>query len=127
MDGLGGVLSSRALRAGDAVAVAELMAECERADLGEVMIEVDDIVSDWRRPSFELAADTVGVFDGARLLAYGEVYRGRRAEVYVRPEARGRGARAVRAGRDAGAADVRALRPGARHRRRLAWTRWGSS
>jgi GNAT superfamily N-acetyltransferase len=91
MEGLADGLARRALRAGDAADVTELMAECEALDLGDVMIELDDIVSDWQRPSFELAADTVGVYDGTRLLAYGEVYKGRRAEVYVRPEARRRG------------------------------------
>lgn len=91
MEGLADGLASRALRLDDAAGVTELMGECEALDLGEAMIELDDIVSDWQRPSFDVAADTVGVFDGTRLLAYGEVYKGRRAEVYVRPEARGRG------------------------------------
>lgn len=88
-------LSARPLCTGDAAAVTELMAECEAVDLGEVMIELADIVGDWQRPSFDLAADTVGVYAHAhqegRLLGYAEVYRARRAEVYVRPDARGRG------------------------------------
>lgn len=91
MDGLAGELTTRALRVDDAAAVAELMAECEATDLGEVLIEVEDIVADWQRPSFDVAADTVGVFEGTRLVAYGDVYRGRRAEVFVRPAARGHG------------------------------------
>jgi mycothiol synthase len=84
-------LSVRPLCIDDAAEVTELMAECEAVDLGEVMIELADIVGDWQRPSFDLAADTVGVYEEGRLLGYAEVYRARRAEVYVRPAARDRG------------------------------------
>jgi len=84
--------TARPLTADDAQAVTDLMAACELHDIGEVQIELEDIVGDWQRPSFDLATQSVGVLDErGRLVAYGEVYQARRAEVYVRPEARGRG------------------------------------
>jgi mycothiol synthase len=84
--------TARPLTADDARAVTDLMAACELHDIGEVQIELEDIVGDWQRPSFDLATQSVGVLDErGRLVAYGEVYQARRAEVYVLPEARGRG------------------------------------
>ncbi|BCJ26392.1 hypothetical protein Asera_05000 [Actinocatenispora sera] len=84
-------LVTRPLTAADAAAVTALMADCERVDLGEAVIEEADIVGDWQRPSFDLTADTLAVLDGDRLVGYAEVYQGRRAEVYVHPDHRGRG------------------------------------
>jgi len=82
----------RPLTPDDAPAVTALMAACELRDIGEVQIELEDIVGDWQRPSFDLATQSLGVLDGhGRLVAYGEVYQARRAEVYVLPEQRGRG------------------------------------
>jgi mycothiol synthase len=84
--------TSRPLRPEDAQPVTDLMAECELHDLGEVQIELDDIVGDWQRPSFDLATESVGVHDEAgRLVAYADVYQARRAEVFVVPGHRGRG------------------------------------
>ncbi len=84
-------LASRPLVIGDAAAVADLIARCEQHDLGEVVVEYADIVSDWQRPSFDLATESIGVFHGDAIVAAAEVYRGRRAEVHVAPEARGAG------------------------------------
>lgn len=84
-------LTTRPLTASDAGAVTELMAACERHDMGEVLIELEDIVADWQRPSVNLATDTLGVFADGRLVAYADVYHARRAEVFVRPDFRGRG------------------------------------
>jgi mycothiol synthase len=84
--------TARPLTTDDAQAVTDLMAACELHDIGEVQIELEDIVGDWQRPSFDLATQSVGVLDaGGRLVAYGEVYQARRAEVYVLPAVRGRG------------------------------------
>lgn len=84
-------LTSRPLSPEDAPAVTALTADCERADLGSVYVELADIVADWQRPSFDVGRDTVAVHDGTRLVAYAEVYKGRRAEAYVHPAHRGRG------------------------------------
>jgi GNAT superfamily N-acetyltransferase len=84
-------LSTRPLTRTDAFAVTALMARCEQQDVGEVLIEEADIVGDWQRPAFDLASQSVGVLDGARLVAYAEVYKGRWADAAVDPAYRGRG------------------------------------
>lgn len=84
-------LTCRPARADDAGAVLELVNACERHDLGEALLEADDIAGDWQRPSFDLTTDSICLFDGPRLVGYGEVYRARRAEGFVHPDARGRG------------------------------------
>jgi mycothiol synthase len=88
--GLAGV-SWRPLRPDDAAAVAALIAACERHDVGEELIEEADIVGDWQRPAFDLPTQSVGVFDGERLVAYAEVYKARWGDTAVHPAYRGRG------------------------------------
>jgi ribosomal protein S18 acetylase RimI-like enzyme len=75
----------------DVEAVTRLVADCELADEGKVEIDREDILVDWARPEFDLATDSVGVFEHGRLIAEAEVFKARRAEVNVHPEARGRG------------------------------------
>ena len=84
-------LTSRALRRGDEKAVTALIAAEQVHDLGEVVIEEADIVSDWQRPSFEVEDSTVGVFAGERLVAYAELSGGDRGDAAVDPDFRGRG------------------------------------
>jgi mycothiol synthase len=84
-------LTERPLADGDATAVFEVMAAQERHDLGEVVIEEADIVGDWQRPSFDVGASTVGVFDGDVLVGYGEVSGADRGDAAVHPDHRGRG------------------------------------
>jgi len=84
-------LSTRPLAREDARAVYEVMAAQEAVDLDEVMIEEADIVSDWSRSSFDIAGSTLGVFDGERLVAYGEVGPSGRCDAAVDPAYRGRG------------------------------------
>jgi mycothiol synthase len=62
-----------------------------QADIGIVEIEEADIVSDWARPSFDVGASTVGVFEGDRLVAYAEVSAPDRGDAAVDPGQRGRG------------------------------------
>ena len=82
----------RPLTPADAQAVTDLTAACELHDTGEVQIELDDILGDWRRPSYDLATESIGVYDERdRLVAYADVYQARRAEAYVLPGLRGRG------------------------------------
>ncbi len=76
--------SSRPLRPEDAQAVTDVTALCESHDLGEVLVELEDVVGQWQRPSFDLGTDSIGVLEDG-LVAYGEVYKGHRAEVYVLP------------------------------------------
>ncbi|MGA8978237.1 MAG: GNAT family N-acetyltransferase, partial [Pedococcus sp.] len=84
-------LLSRPLEPSDARAVFELFAASELADTGEVAVELEDIEGDWQRPSFDLAQESIGVFDGSRLVAAADIYKTRRAEATVHPDHRGRG------------------------------------
>lgn len=84
-------LVARPLGLSDARAVAELMAAQEQHDLGEVVIEEADIVSDWQQPSFDVAASTIGVFRADRLVAYAEHSGGDRGDAAVHPDFRGQG------------------------------------
>ncbi|WP_246142751.1 GNAT family N-acetyltransferase [Nocardioides rubriscoriae] len=84
-------LSTRPLDPSDATAVFETIAAQERHDLGTVEIEEADIVGDWQRPSFDVAASTVGVFDGDLMVGYAEFSGPDRGDAAVRPEHRGRG------------------------------------
>ncbi len=91
MHGLPAGLIIRPLLMSDARAATELVAACELHDDGQVEIDESDILTDWRTPSLDLAAHTVGVRAGENLVAYGHVFKFRRAEVYVHPGHRGRG------------------------------------
>lgn len=84
-------LTSRPLTLADATAVFEVMAAQESHDLGAVHIEEADIVGDWQRPSFDVSASTIGVYDGDRLVGYAEVGGGDRGDAAVDPAYRGRG------------------------------------
>jgi GNAT superfamily N-acetyltransferase len=84
-------LTTRPLEKSDAHAVFVLMAAQEQEDIGEVAIEESDIVSDWARPSHDLGARSVGVFDGETLVAYAELMGADRADTSVLPSHRGRG------------------------------------
>ena len=85
-------LTSRPLTTGDLDAVYAVYAADEVEDSGQLAIEPEDIAGDWARPSFDLAADSIGVLAGDRVVAAAEVTRsGSRAEGAVLPEVRGRG------------------------------------
>lgn len=84
-------LTTRPLQKSDAHAVFVLMAAQEREDVGEVAIEEADIVSDWAKPSHDLAARSIGVWDGGTLVAYAELMGVDRADTSVLPSHRGRG------------------------------------
>jgi len=84
-------LTSRALAMEDAEAVYLLAAAQENADLGKIEIELADIVSDWSRPSWDVATHTIGVFDGSRMVGYGELTGADRGDAAVHPDYRRRG------------------------------------
>lgn len=84
-------LTTRPLEKADAHAVFVLMAAQEQEDVGEVAIEEADIVSDWARPSHDLGARSIGVWDGDTLVAYAELMGADRADTAVLPSHRGRG------------------------------------
>ena len=84
-------LTTRPLQKSDAHDVFVLMAAQELEDIGEVAIEESDIVSDWSRPSHDVGARSVGVWDGATLVAYAELMGADRCDTSVLPSHRGRG------------------------------------
>src|SRR4051794_20316477 len=91
-------LTSRVLTHDDAQAVYEVMAAQEQVDVGKVEIEPADIVSDWSRPSWDIATSTIGVLDGARLVAYAELSGQDRGACGVHPDYRRRGVGTALAG-----------------------------
>jgi len=84
-------LTTRPLVPADAEAVRDLIAASELHDLGQVKIDLEDIVGDWQRPSFTIAEHSIGVEADGALVAYAEVYAGRFADAHVPPPHRGRG------------------------------------
>ena len=84
-------LTTRPLRQDDASSVCALVREAEEHDIGEPMTDLEDILSDWQRPSFDLGTQSIGVFQRHEMVACAEVFGGRRADAYVRPGHRGRG------------------------------------
>jgi mycothiol synthase len=86
-------LTHRAMTVTDADidAVTRLVADSEMFDDGSIEIDREDIQTDWARPAFDLETESVGVFEGNRLVAEAEVFKGKRAEVNVHPDVRGRG------------------------------------
>ena len=85
------VLPPEAAEPEDAAAVFELYAACEAVVQAQPDIQLEDIVGDWRRPSFDLEADAVVVLEGNRIVAEAELFMGRRGEAAVHPDERGRG------------------------------------
>ena len=84
-------LTTRPLTREDSRSVFELIAAQELEDTGRVDIEEADLISDWNRPSHDLAARSIAVLDGERIVAYGELVGADRADAAVHPEFRGRG------------------------------------
>lgn len=90
VEGLSAGLRTRAATPDDIDAVTELVAVCERHDLGEAEVVPEDIAAEWRKPGFDPATDTLAVLDGEHIVAGAEVWR-REAYAYVHPGHRGRG------------------------------------
>jgi mycothiol synthase len=84
-------LTSRVLTMDDAQAVYEVAAAQELHDIGKAEIEPADIISDWSRPSWDVATHTIGVFDGDTMVGYGEITGHDRGDAAVHPDYRGRG------------------------------------
>jgi mycothiol synthase len=84
-------LTFRSLTMDDARAVYDVAAAQEQHDIGRVDIEPADIVSDWSRPSWDVSTHTIGVFDGDRMVAYGEITDHDRGDAAVHPDYRRRG------------------------------------
>lgn len=84
-------LTTRPLTRDDAHAVWQVMSRSEIEDLGQAQIEEADIVADWAKPSHDLSVRSIGVFEGDRLVAYGELMGADHADATVDPDWKGRG------------------------------------
>ena len=91
MTDLPGGLAARPATFDDVDAVTSLVAACELAVHGGSDTDRSEVEAYWRQPSFDLAADTLLVFECDRVVAEAEVLHGRRADVNVHPGACGRG------------------------------------
>ena len=81
----------RPLRREEVAAAYELYATCEEDAIGVREVSQEDIESDWDRPSFDLATESIGIFDGEHLVAAAEVFKAWRADGCVLPAYRRRG------------------------------------
>ena len=81
---------ARPLVMGDSAAVTALVAAEELHEIGEVLIEEADYVSEWQKPSFDLAAWTIGVWHGDDLVGFAQVDHDR-GDAAVHPDHRHRG------------------------------------
>ena len=84
-------METSAPRQDEAQAVTDLVAACDVHELGIPDFELDDLLTDWNMPGFELALDAVVVEENGRLVAYAAFIRNDYVDVYVHPEARNRG------------------------------------
>jgi len=84
-------LTARPLTLDDAAAVTELIVAEELHDVGQVDVAVEDVVSEWQRPSYDVASSSLGVFDGDRLVAYADLVHPDFGYTGVLPTERGRG------------------------------------
>jgi GNAT superfamily N-acetyltransferase len=84
-------LTSRPLTLEDAAGVHAAIAAEELVDLGAAEMTLEDVVSDWQRPSYDVASSTIGVFDGGRLVGYADYSGGDVAYTAVLPHHQGRG------------------------------------
>jgi mycothiol synthase len=91
IEGLPAGFTTRPLSLSDAEAVHAAIAAEEEVDLGAAEMTVEDVLADWQRPSYDIAASTIGVFDGGRLVAYGDFSDTDVAYTAVLPSYQGRG------------------------------------
>lgn len=84
-------LTARPLTTADAEAVTALARADEGEVLTEPMTELVDVLGDWRRPSIDLARDSVSLWGGERLVAYALVAGRGSVEAVVAADHRGRG------------------------------------
>ena len=84
-------LTSRPLTLDDAAAVTALITAEELHDVGVADVDLDEVVSEWQRPSYDIATSSLGVFDGDRLVAYADMVHADFGYTGVLPDERGRG------------------------------------
>jgi mycothiol synthase len=75
----------------DAQAVTDLVVTCDIDEFGAPDFELDDLLADWNRPGFDLAADGVLVLGAGEIVGYAAFAKGDYVVAYVRPSHRQRG------------------------------------
>jgi mycothiol synthase len=89
--------AARPLVMDDVAAVTALVAAEELHDLGEVLIEEADYVTEWQKPSFDLASQAVAVVHGDQVVGFAQVDHDR-GDAAVHPDHRRKGIGAALAG-----------------------------
>lgn len=84
-------LTHRPLTLADAPGVHAAIVAEEIADLGASAMTLADVESDWLRPSYDIAASTIGVFAGEELVSYADLSAPGVAYTAVLPGHQGRG------------------------------------
>ncbi|GAA2150070.1 GNAT family N-acetyltransferase [Nocardioides koreensis] len=84
-------LTARPLTMADGPGVHAAIAAEEVVDLGEPDLTLEDVVSDWQRPSYDITTSTIGVFEGDSLVGYGDLAGPDTAYAAVHPDHQGRG------------------------------------
>ena len=75
----------RAPRQDEAQAVTDLVIACDIHDLGAPDFELDDLLTEWNMPGFDLSRDAVVVEEDGALAAYAAFSRNDYVDVYVNP------------------------------------------
>jgi mycothiol synthase len=82
----------RSPRREDAETITSLVLACDIDEWGEPDFELDDLLTDWNRPGFDLERDArVVTNEDGQIVGYAALARKDYADVYVHPDARGRG------------------------------------
>ena len=75
----------RAPRQDEAQAVTDLVIACDIHDLGAPDFELDDLLTEWNMPGFDLSRDAVVAEEDGELAAYAAFIRNDYVDVYVSP------------------------------------------
>ena len=86
----------RAPRQDEAQSITDLVIACDIHDLGAPDFELDDLLTDWNMPGFDLSRDAVVVEEDGELAAYAAFIRNDYVDVYVSPAHRDLGLGAKR-------------------------------
>jgi mycothiol synthase len=84
-------MTTRAPREDEARAITELVIACDIDEFGAPDFELDDLLTEWRMPGFDLEKDARVVVGGDTLVAYAAFIRNDYVDVYVHPEHRDKG------------------------------------
>jgi mycothiol synthase len=70
--------------------ITDLVIACDIFETGAPDFELDDLLTDWHMPGFDLEKDAVVVADGSGIVAYTAFARADHVDVYVHPDFRNR-------------------------------------